>query len=32
MCDVDNKIIKDIFKDALTFTDLLGPLPKELVF
>jgi len=30
--DVDNKIIKDAFKDALSFTDLLRSLPKELAF
>jgi len=32
MRDVDNKIIKDAFKDALSFTDLLRPLFKELAF
>jgi len=32
MCNVDNKIIKDAFKDALFFTDPLKPLPKELAF
>ena len=26
---VDNKIIKDAFKDALSFTNPLGSLPKE---
>jgi len=30
--DVDNKIIKDAFKDALSFTNLLKSLPKELAF
>ena len=29
MRDVNNKIIKDAFKDALSFTNSLGPLPKE---
>jgi len=32
ICDVDNKIIKDTFKDALSFTNPLKPLPKELAF
>ncbi len=32
ICNIDNKIIKDVFKDALFFTDPLGPLPKELTF
>ena len=27
--DVNNKIIKDAFKDALSFTNLLKSLPKE---
>ena len=27
--NVDNKIIKDAFKDALSFTNPLGSLPKE---
>ena len=27
--DIDDKIIKDAFKDALFFTNPLGPLPKE---
>ena len=26
---VNNKIIKDAFKDALSFTNLLGSLPKK---
>ena len=30
--DVDDKIIKDAFKDALSFTNLLGSLPKESAF
>jgi len=30
--DVDNKIIEDAFKDALSFTNPLGFLPKELAF
>ena len=30
--DINNKIIKDAFKDALSFTNLLKPLPKELAF
>ena len=29
MCDIDNKIIEDAFKDALSFTNLLESLPKE---
>ena len=29
MRNINNKIIKDIFKDALSFTNPLGPLPKE---
>ena len=32
MRDVDDEIIEDAFKDALSFTDPLGPLPKELAF
>jgi len=27
--DVDDKIIEDAFKDALSFIDFLGSLPKE---
>ena len=27
--DINNKIIKDAFKDALLFINLLKPLPKE---
>jgi hypothetical protein len=27
--NINNKIIKDAFKDTLLFTNLLGPLPKE---
>ena len=27
--DINNKIIKDAFKDALSFTNSLGLLPKE---
>ena len=30
--NINNKIIKDTFKDAFSFTNLLGPLPKELAF
>jgi len=30
--DVDNEIIKDAFKDALSFTNPLKSLPKELAF
>jgi len=30
--DIDNKIIKDAFKDALSFIDFLKPLFKELAF
>ena len=30
--NIDNKIIKDIFKDTPSFTNPLGPLPKELAF
>ena len=29
MRDINNKIIKDAFKDALSFTNPLGSLPKE---
>ena len=29
MRDVNNKIIKDAFKNAFLFTNPLGPLPKE---
>ena len=29
MRDVNDKIIKDAFKDALSFTNLLESLPKE---
>ena len=32
MHNVDNKIIKDVFKDTLSFTDSLGLLFKELAF
>jgi hypothetical protein len=28
MRDIDNKIIEDAFKDALSFTNPLGSLPK----
>jgi len=27
--DINNKIIKDAFKDALSFTNPLGSLPRE---
>ena len=27
--NINNKIIKDAFKDILSFTNPLGPLPKE---
>ena len=27
--DIDNEIIKDAFKDTLSFTNFLGLLPKE---
>ena len=27
--NINNKIIKDAFKDTLSFTNPLGPLPKE---
>ena len=30
--DIDNKIIKDAFKDALFFTNPLGSLSKKLAF
>ena len=30
--NINNEIIKDVFKDALSFTNPLGPLPKELAF
>ena len=30
MRNIDNKIIKNVFKDALSFTNSLGLLPKEL--
>jgi len=30
--NVDNEIIKDVFKDALSFINPLRPLPKELAF
>jgi hypothetical protein len=29
ICNIDNKTIKDAFKDALSFTNPLGSLPKE---
>jgi len=29
MCDVDDKIIKDTFKDALFLTNFLKSLPKK---
>ena len=32
MYNIDNKIIKDMFKDALFFINPLRPLPKELIF
>jgi len=32
MRDIDNKIIKDTFKDALSFINPLRPLLKELTF
>ena len=28
MCNIDNEIIKDAFKDTLSFTNPLGFLPK----
>ena len=30
--DINNKIIKNTFKDALSFINPLGPLPKKLAF
>ena len=30
--NINNKIIKDAFKDTLYFINPLGPLPKELIF
>ena len=30
--NINNKIIKDAFKDTLSFTNPLGPLPKKLAF
>jgi len=32
MRDVNNKIIKNAFKDALSFTNPLASLPRELAF
>jgi len=32
MRNVDDEIIKDAFKDALSFTNSLGFLPRELAF
>ena len=32
MCNIDNKIIKNVFKDAFSFIDPLGFLFKELAF
>jgi len=32
MRDINNEIIKDVFKDALFFTNFLEPLLKELTF
>jgi len=32
MRNIDNEIIKDAFKDALSFINPLKPLPKELAF
>jgi len=29
ICDINNKIIKDAFKDALSFTNPLESLPRE---
>ena len=29
MCNINNKIIEDAFKDTLLFINPLGPLPKE---
>ena len=32
ICDINNEIIKDAFKDILFFINLLEPLLKELAF
>jgi len=32
MRNINNEIIKDVFKDAFSFTNPLRPLPKELAF
>ena len=32
MRNINNEIIKDVFKDAFFFTNFLGFLPKELAF
>ena len=32
ICNINNKIIKNAFKDTFFFTDPLGPLPKKLAF
>ena len=32
MYNINNEIIKDAFKDTLSFTDFLRPLPKKLAF
>ena len=32
MRNINNKIIKNTFKDTLSFTDSLEPLPKKLAF
>jgi len=32
ICDIDNEIIKNAFKDTFSFTDFLKPLPKKLAF
>ena len=29
ICDINNEIIKDAFKDIFSFTNPLRPLPKE---
>ena len=29
MRDINNKIIKDVFKNTLSFTNFLEPLPKK---
>ena len=29
ICDINNKIVKDAFKDTLLFTNPLGLLPKK---